>query len=314
MYKRLKDIPHKLKLPKLIPVDPPGFKQQSYWVKTITLVIGGGVKPGVLADEETGYPVRVTQIQAQIKFFWRLKQAVRCKENGSDTWIEEFSQIERMIWGAASTNNQEYPCRVTLSIDKVKPGNTDKVIVPKLLHHFSRNAEKRSGLEFEFTISWNPPDESSNTDCTFNSEQIWDDIQDAVRWWSCIGGIGARTRRGAGAIEVYELRKNGRHLLKLISEEDARAAECIWVPCPYQSNNASTCWKNFINRYFGFRNIKKTEKFRLKGKDKEKKTTIWPEKKSYLDSQSMVVQAPKAVLGTPYQIQFKKILKIISNP
>ncbi len=184
------------------------FITQTRHYRLITPLFGGGVTPNVV-DEIT--PVRGTAVRGHLRFWWR---AVRGGHFAGD--LQKMKAKEDEIWGSSSTES-----KVSLSIDypdedsrkgkkfqdthkrngrPVSTGDpaskTGYVSFP--LRETSSDAAENElieGIAFTMTISFDA--------------QYRQDIEAALWAWQTFGGIGARTRRGFGALDGFLCEENG---------------------------------------------------------------------------------------------------------
>jgi CRISPR-associated protein Cmr1 len=177
------------------------FTTQSRRYKVITYLYGGGVE-AEKADPVT--IVRPSEIRGQLRFWWRATQGGR-----SGGKLSELRKLEEEIWGSAAQKEKPGPSEVHVSVDKVVRGDEfgkvekfkgKKVAIGSpsspfgyvafpLRRERDRNkpaGKVRKGVEFTLCIRY--PEEHTH------------DIQAALWAWETFGGIGARTRRGFGAL------------------------------------------------------------------------------------------------------------------
>lgn len=171
----------------------------------LTYVMGGGVqvKEHVkLRDEVT--PVRAASIRGQLRFWWRV-----CNPSGCTT-LDELRQREGEIWGTTSQ-----PSKVIVEVLE-QPGAPAQVQVyeytdrgrtvfaqgmreiaygafPLQPAREAQNRRDRPGVLFDygtktFKVRFSYPSGAAA------------DVTAALWAWESFGGIGARTRRGFGAI------------------------------------------------------------------------------------------------------------------
>ncbi len=170
----------------------------------ITPLYGGGVAP-TEADPIT--IVRATEIRGCLRFWWRACRGGKFNENLADMKKEEDA-----IWGKAYKKGdpaitQERTIQIT--VDPIQRG---KYLTPRLLQGIPgyaifplqeelKKQEPRVLLEnvsFTLTISF-PADRRK-------------DVEAALWAWETFGGIGARTRRGFGALRCTRVKENERPL------------------------------------------------------------------------------------------------------
>lgn len=190
-----------------------GFVTQVREYQLITPLFGGGVVPGE-ADPVT--TVRGTEVRGHLRFWWRATQGGRF--NGD---LKAMKTAEDELWGTASFVRKNQPEAKTpqsvqififenqsgkpdqpfvVSQGKVRP-NKKSVVPPYAafaLQPSNEEAKKgaqsgsvRVGVTFSLEISF--PDEKRN------------EVQAALWAWETFGGIGARTRRGFGALQCLNI-------------------------------------------------------------------------------------------------------------
>ena len=155
-----------------------------------TPMYGGGVTPGKVDRE---LPIRPSALRGHLRSWWRLLY-------GRDRPSTEVFQAESALWGGISSDGPR-ASRVTLQVraEQVEPKGLrnkddirdfpDYVLIlnagdkPKLLD---------AGYPFDLTLRFHP---------TTQPEQRAQ-VVEALRWWASFGGVGARTRRGLGAVHV----------------------------------------------------------------------------------------------------------------
>lgn len=192
----------------------------------LTYVMGGGVK--VSSDERTRHikerdertPIRVASIRGQLRFWWRACNPSKCKT------LEELWKREAEIWGSAAkhsnvkiavprqpsrprehqvyqyvpkqnkvTGKTDYPVRVADKQDDLaygafplQPSSKAQEAMPRM----EPGVLQDYGTQ-EFAIEFAYP------------QALQDDIRAALWAWETFGGLGARTRRGFGAIERIDV-------------------------------------------------------------------------------------------------------------
>lgn len=176
--------------------DAPVTHIRSY--RVITPLFGGGVTPQQ-ADPIT--TVRASEIRGQLRFWWRATQAGRYGKNG----LQQMKRDEDKLWGSTST-----PSQVQIEVRTKDKDRDDLIsnIKVKGKDQFWGHPESpisygafplrkidntapgglRFGVIFELAVTL-PRDPALR-------KQVL-----AAFWaWETFGGIGARTRRGFGAI------------------------------------------------------------------------------------------------------------------
>ncbi len=162
--------------------------------RLITPLYGGGVVAGEV-DEHT--PIRGTEVRGHLRFWWR---ATRGGQFGGS--LKDMKAAEDRIWGSADS-----PSKVSLAVKIKDKGTRFKVTdnrgepteIGNLRSAYSYVAfplreskgSVQEGITFTLTLTF---------PAKFN-----DDIQAALWAWDTFGGIGARTRRGFGALACDEV-------------------------------------------------------------------------------------------------------------
>ena len=189
---------------------------KAYEAELVTPLFGGGVEAGKV---DPTMPFRAASIRGQLRFWWRIA-------HGPFASTEAMFQREKEIWGGANeggASQSKVWLRVSLA------SNPDQVVAPAVdVRHneayalgpaFNKKTILlREGAVFQLMV---------RCDAAVAAQ-----VETTLRWWSSFGGIGSRTRRGAGAVLLKALlpvtareveEKQGRLLCRL-PEDTARAA------------------------------------------------------------------------------------------
>jgi CRISPR-associated protein Cmr1 len=172
----------------------------------ITPLFGGGVEPG-FADPAT--IIRGPSIRGQLRFWWRA-----CRGGLFDGDLVAMRSAEGTLWGTAASesNSSQSQVQIAVSLDDKSRGERFVVYdrrgdeIP--VHHLSSpygyaafplrdkpgRTEVLLGVRFTLSISF-PHGTQPDIDAT-----LWA--------WETFGGIGARTRRGFGALRLISLDGN----------------------------------------------------------------------------------------------------------
>lgn len=168
----------------------------------ITPLFGGGVEPG-FADPIT--VIRGTEIRGHLRFWWR---ATRGGESKGDRMA--MKNAEDLLWGAASTKDNARPSQVQIAVEvaaqdrgEVLPAfdsDGNEVDAQSLKSHYGyiafplrdkQGAVLLRGIKFTLTIGF--------------PQSAKPDVKAALWAWETFGGIGARTRRGCGALRLLSV-------------------------------------------------------------------------------------------------------------
>lgn len=229
-------------------IQSPERHHLEYTVKVIAPIYGGGVMAG---EPDEDMPIRATAIRGQLRFWWRLLQSHGPEKLSGSTLFEK----ERAIWGGMGGNetgedDKDYSSKVFIRMKIDSDVDVRKVPVTK----FSGNTAS-PGLAYalfpdikndQYLISQEALGFTLSISAKINEDNPvdWKSVEDAVRWWASFGGIGARTRRGLGAVDVEGL--------ECISSEEANQFGCKLKQFG-GSPDAIKAWNTSINKLREFR-------------------------------------------------------------
>lgn len=166
-----------------------GYVEKCFDIELITPLYGGGVEAG---NYDNITPIRAPAIRGHLRFWWRATRGASfpdgktLKENEDNIWgsTKLPSPVQIKIGQVEGKNHRTYNGKNCYGFYKsgaeayaLFPAQQDET--PKLI---------KEGLTFTLYIRW-PSD-----------EDIEKDVYAAVWAWLNFGGIGARTRRGLGAL------------------------------------------------------------------------------------------------------------------
>ena len=277
-------------------------------IEVITPLFGGGVEAGI-NDPIT--LIRPSSIRGHLRFWWRATRGATFSS------AAEMRQCEEKIWGST-----EEPSKVVVTVELVSKGEIKKV------GSFEKQQDRQGNVKtdehgypiYSFQLYSGLPDYASfpfrpqfikNKPLEENNELIKevrkdiifklnlsynrseldldDEIIPAITAWVNFGGIGARTRRGFGALYCGQLAiQDNDSLGKFFKSLNAdKSRICDW-PTLYQNyfliaqtnNDNCSAWKVGISKLQSFRQL--PEIGRRKGTDltKPKKKhgrSNWPE-------------------------------------
>ena len=148
----------------------PGMEQRTYDIEVITPLFGGGAETG---KNDPVTRVRVPGIRGQLRFWWRATRGAACANAAA------LRNREVEIWG-----DTDHPSKVRVRVEKVREG-----VSKPWPQGFMGSMDPVSVSEgCSFTLRVDYP-------CGLKA-----DVEAAVWAWTNFGGIGARTRRGCGAL------------------------------------------------------------------------------------------------------------------
>lgn len=220
---------------------------REYQISLITPLFGGGAEPGK-TDED--FPIRGTSIRGQLRFWWRALIGHRL---GARMW-----QREEEVFGST-----EFPSPLDIrvleqpNVVQVDPTYGERYgPIAYALFSAVENGQQvmKEGGTFRLQLACAHRAELENRRKAQNKrrrvdgkqrlpdtiDDIEPDITAAFRAWCAFGGIGARTRRGCGAIFCRDVP----------SEPPALDATML-VAAP--RSNALEAWKESLKAYRDFR-------------------------------------------------------------
>jgi CRISPR-associated protein Cmr1 len=192
---------------------------QRYRCKLVTPMYGGGVEAGKV-DEKM--PIRATAIRGQLRFWWRIAHRQLFIQDGKLNSQAMFLR-ERELWGGLGDAEALAASKVVI---KLQGKVANAVFEPA-----AKYAKKGDG-SFKSMPDWEPWAEGyslfpaqgkagragietpppkllkpgAEWEMSINLPVLQGDdrreTETAVLWWASFGGLGARTRRGLGAIDV----------------------------------------------------------------------------------------------------------------
>ena len=172
-------------------VIPLGRREKTYRVEVVTPMFGG-VFPGI-PDDVT--PVRVSSIRGQLRFWWRATRGCEFPD------AVRLAEREGEIWGTT-----EEPSKVSLSVVVVSKGTAQPcaAIPPNGRGAPRANREYPGYVTFPFHQD-SKSIRNAKRDLVFDlrvscPDEVWNDVEAALWAWCNFGGLGARTRRGCGAV------------------------------------------------------------------------------------------------------------------
>jgi len=177
----------------------PGQLASTYSIRVITPVFGGGASP---AENDAVTPVRPSSVRGHLRFWWRATRGA------TFTAAQDLRKREGEIWGTVDKpSSVDVEVRVTSSgkpvpWKQISPprSHLDYVLFPLREPRREggqgppRDTTLLSGVEFELTLRYPAAD-----------PELPRDLGAAVWAWVNFGGIGARTRRGCGALHCQAL-------------------------------------------------------------------------------------------------------------
>lgn len=180
--------------------ETPELMCQTREYQFITPLYGGGVDP---ANADPVTVVRATEIRGHLRFWWRATQGGRF-----DGSLKDMKKAEDDLWGAAGGDGVIQPSKVQVQIQCLYQGKPfsaydrrgNRVRIGDLNSVFSYaafplrdqgNHDLPSEIRFKLTITFPTAKQA--------------EVEAALWGWETFGGLGARTRRGFGALCLLKI-------------------------------------------------------------------------------------------------------------
>ena len=256
----------------------------------VTPMYGGGVTAGQV---DKAMPIRASGIRGQLRFWWRLLYR-------GDRDSKELFEKECELWGGiASSGPVASQVAVRVVCNPADDGQLMQARSPEVPRYslISDPGAKppmllKHGYPFELKLTCDDEKRAQ--------------IMEVLRWWTSFGGVGARTRRGFGAIRTVD---GGPDLKPVASDEIQRLGGRIVVG---PQADALASWRQSIDALQTFRQVPT-------GRPGGKKPgrSNWPEADTIRrsvgqaarghDPQIDVNRFPRAAFGLPIVFHFKDL-------
>lgn len=306
------------------------LKWSAYPCELVTPMYGGGVRAGEV-DERM--PVRASAIRGQLRFWWRLlarhkyklsaedvhQQEIRLWGGLGDTpsasrvWLRvepgnkpvleawaEFSKNDRGTWKTLP-DAKEWAKGAEYALfpgQGKRPGNTDSKDPSTLI---------KPGLTWTLNVGFQWLKDDPEGEARLASEAR---VLEALRWWASFGGLGARTRRGLGAVHVTNLEP--------VTAAEALEAGCQLVTAGGGSADASQCWRTGVGKLRDFRQKPGFARNPVSTESRRPGRSHWPEPDALRRLTGTFVQQhapvhpagnvfPRAAFGLPIIFHFRDI-------
>ena len=173
-----------------------GDTWRRYTCKLVTPMYGGGVTPGEVDRE---MPIRATAIRGQLRYWWRLLNRHRPEHLAADGKPDsgKLFESERAIWGGLGAEGCVAASRVSVRVEvpavACRTSPKDGSVLGKMI-------VTDSGA----SVDWLPCNRPLEFILLLRIETCEEGVLQALRMWASFGGVGARRRRGLGALEVVD--------------------------------------------------------------------------------------------------------------
>ena len=313
-------------MPRTMPQAPPPVSRtasasevrESFRIRIVTPMFGGGVVPGVPDPVSI---VRVPSIRGHLRFWWRMTRGALISDPG------KLAEKEASIWGSTKE-----PSKVQAELKILSPGTMEDCAdqIPGksyvkfkpgypgyALFPFQGNQREQKpigsgckGAEFELSLSF--------------PKSLEKEITGALWAWCNFGGLGARTRRGAGALYCKEFAPSASSRERLAGWfhesslsmagtpfEETRLEKLLLLS---QDQETARAWENVVNL---MRNFRQKEPGRNRGNEMQPGRSLWPEPETIrrltgkrMDRHARLPEIPdsgfpRAQFGLPIVFHFK---------
>ncbi|MFF2908701.1 type III-B CRISPR module RAMP protein Cmr1 [Paenibacillus sp. NPDC057934] len=299
-------------------------REELYDITLVTPMYGGGSKAREINEK---HPIREASIRGHLRFWWRATRGAECKN------VLELRKWEAAIFGDTTT-----PSRVKIWTETVgappviKKTRLDEVPPPSyVLFSVRKNpTDYLENYSFRLHIRYDEADLEPE-----EIKALRQELHAALWAWINFGGLGSRTRRGAGSLycpkfspprgqdlQQWYDEKIGKYELDLLPVGEYRDWPTLSTTIHFnQIKNDNTKghvnnkpnimyhWKDVINTYHCFRQRRNEDE------DGNKKRSLWPEPDSIrrimgrfqpgherlftLDQERLMYAFPRSQLGMP---------------
>lgn len=311
--------------------DERGMITQVRKYKLITPLFGGGVEP---AEADPVTVIRGSSIRGHLRFWWR---ATRGGQFNGD--LKQMKEAEDQLWGKVSSQKEKSvlsPETVKIYVEvinKGKPLNQVKARNTRNNRQVRISAPNSPYGYVAFPLQ-DKPRSSVLEGVSFNLHLEFplaykQEVEAALWAWETFGGIGARTRRGFGAIHCIAVSKDTKdivelpyphsdqveaNILKLLQEH---VVDGVWPPVvPHLSRtrdsfkvvqgngNELQAWQTLINALRNFRQDRDGRNGFGKSKWPEaneirRRAGLPPNLADPQTTDDLVQKFPRAVFGLP---------------
>lgn len=253
MRKQLPGLP-----PDVTPKQPDDIITQVREYKLITPLFGGGV---ITKKADPVTIIRTTEIRGQLRFWWRACRGGQNKFEGS---LIKMKKEEDSIWGAAYKKGKPtIPLERTIQISAVVDP-TKQVTEVKPFNIVNREGQNQSRHNWEAEIpayaafplqltqeelQQNKPQPNVVSDNVYFTLTISfhknnkEDVEAALWAWETFGGLGARTRRGFGALRCISI-KEDEHPREVDLPSTEQGAIQKWMQSKFKQHVVDGVWVN----------------------------------------------------------------------
>ena len=175
-------------------LEPPALNRWTIELKTITPMFGGSAKT---REVDADNPVRPSSVRGHLRFWWRATTGAQFSS------APALFAAEEQLWGSSSVHGA-----VSVRVEVISGGSRKPCAVYPVGKSFPDFGLYPGYALFPFQgkASKEQPSDAL-TDVQFKviltyPLEVAAQISSAVNAWVAFGGIGARTRRGCGSLEI----------------------------------------------------------------------------------------------------------------
>ncbi len=274
----------------------------------VTPVYGGGVTPG---EVDRAMPIRAAALRGNLRFWWRL---LRCTGSDGKAFRDDAQKLfraETKLWGGISGKGpQASRVAVRVHAARVEPGD--------LVAWKSGNGVDGNFPAYALILK---PDDNPQLlkerhafrltlrFTTKVTDEQRHQVIEALRWWASFGGVGARTRRGLGAVRV----SGDNPELKPVSAQEVEQRGG-WLLTGRPETDPFAAWRRAVDALQKFR--QGPDVGRNRGQGNRPGRSRWPEADAirrlagkhasgHEPEHPMDGEYPRAAFGLPIVFHFK---------
>lgn len=224
-----------------------------YEVTLITAMMGGGVSKG---QADADKPFRADSIKGQWRHWWRVLARAGCFDGANSSLsaldANGLRSLESALWGNLEAQGPK-KSRIGLAI---RSCNAAAPVVLSQFQQLCFDSERvLNPLKSDLMTAYFPAEASDNRGlCSFTlpgggftmeakfPKAHQAELELVISVWATLGGLGARTRRGAGAVEVFCVEGAQRHLLNALVDHPKALGlgfKCCVRPVNFAANVAT---------------------------------------------------------------------------
>lgn len=181
--------------PALVHQSRADYVEETRLYELITPLFGGSATPGVTDGK---IPIRGAEIRGHLRFWWRATRGA--SPVGTADPLADMRERECALWGTVASSGASTQSKVDVRVEIVSAGtliNWDDGSLSAVkyalfpLESAVPTGQLRTGVKFRLAL-------------TYPANKV-DEVHAALWAWETFGGIGARTRRGCGALKCISI-------------------------------------------------------------------------------------------------------------